>query len=112
MRYGAGGGGDCRRLELPPIALNRAARRRGGPNAPAEALVIGDSVHDVACARDHGIPVLAVASGWTAAADLAAAGADWVVPDLAAAVALLPCVVPIPPPPPTCRPDRLTTDVV
>jgi phosphoglycolate phosphatase len=52
--------------------------------------VIGDSIYDVACARDHGIPVLAVATGRTPAADLAAAGADWVVPDLAAAAALLP----------------------
>ena len=52
--------------------------------------MIGDSVYDVACARDHGIPVLAVATGRTTAADLAAAGADCVVPDLAAAVDLLP----------------------
>jgi len=88
--FGAFGGDGIHRSELPPIALDRAARRRGRPIAPAEALVIGDSVHDVACARDHGIPVLAVATGWTSAADLAAAGADWVVPDLAAAAGLLP----------------------
>jgi phosphoglycolate phosphatase-like HAD superfamily hydrolase len=88
--FGAFGSDGIHRSELPPIALERAARRRGRPLAPAQALVIGDSIYDVACARDHGIPVLAVATGRTSAADLAAAGADWVVPDLAAAADLLP----------------------
>ncbi len=37
---------------------------------------------DVACARAHGIAVLAVATGRTPATALAAAGADRVVPNL------------------------------
>jgi phosphoglycolate phosphatase len=87
--WGAFGGEGIRRAELPPIALARAAQRRGRPVAAAETLIIGDSVQDVACARAHGIPVLAVATGKTSAAALAAAGADWVVPELAAAGELL-----------------------
>ncbi len=89
--FGAfGGDGDgFQRSELPPIALARAARRRGSPVAAAEALIIGDSLQDVACARAHGIKVLAVATGKTPAAALAAAGADWVVPELGAAAELL-----------------------
>ncbi len=88
--FGAFGSDGVHRSELPPIALARAAERLGRPFAPAEALVIGDSIHDISCAHDHGIPVLAVATGRTPAAELAAAGADWVVPDLPAAADLLP----------------------
>jgi phosphoglycolate phosphatase len=83
--WGAFGGDGIHRDELPPIALARAARRRGRPVSAAETLIIGDSVKDVACARAHGIPVLAVATGKTSAAALAAAGADRVVTELAAA---------------------------
>ena len=85
--FGAfGGDGDgFQRSELPPIALVRAAQRRGSPVAAAETLIIGDSLQDVACARANGIKVLAVATGKTPAAALAAAGADWVVPELGAA---------------------------
>jgi phosphoglycolate phosphatase len=87
--FGAFGSDGIERGELPPIALARAARRRGRPVAAHETLIIGDSPRDVACARAHGIPVLAVATGKTPAAALAAAGADWVVPELAAAEELL-----------------------
>ncbi len=85
--FGAfGGDGDgVHRSELPPIALARAAERRGRAVAAGDALIIGDSLQDVACARAHGIRVLAVATGRTPAAALAAAGADWVVPELGAA---------------------------
>jgi phosphoglycolate phosphatase-like HAD superfamily hydrolase len=84
-----GDGGGFRRSELPPIALARAAQRRGSPVAAAETLIIGDSLQDIACARANGIKVLAVATGKTPAAALADAGADWVVPELGAAADLL-----------------------
>src|SRR5437660_1674275 len=63
----------------------RAERLAGRRFAPAEALIVGDSRLDVACARAHGIPSLAVATGQTSAAALREAGADWVVADLVAA---------------------------
>ncbi|HVS01129.1 MAG TPA: HAD family hydrolase [Thermoanaerobaculia bacterium] len=76
---------DC----LPPVALARAAAFTGRPCAPGEALIVGDSLLDVACGRAHRVPVLAVATGWTAGERLAAAGADWVVSDLREALPLL-----------------------
>jgi phosphoglycolate phosphatase-like HAD superfamily hydrolase len=71
---------------LPPVALARARERFGYDFAPAEALIIGDSVEDVRCAQASGVPVVAVASGWTSAERLKAAGAERVVPSIDAAL--------------------------
>jgi enoyl-CoA hydratase/carnithine racemase/phosphoglycolate phosphatase-like HAD superfamily hydrolase len=80
--FGAFGCDAVDRTDLPPVALDRAETWTGRRFAPEEALIIGDSIHDIACARAHGIPVLAVATGHTPAEALHEAGADWVVPDL------------------------------
>ena len=80
--FGAFGSDATDRDDLPPVALERAARHAGRTFRPEEALVIGDSVHDVSCAHAHGISVLAVATGRTSAEELRAAGADQVVGDL------------------------------
>jgi phosphoglycolate phosphatase len=80
--FGAFGCDATDRDDLPPVALERAARHAGRPFHPEEALIIGDSVHDVSCGHAHGIPVLAVATGRTSAEELRDAGAEWVVPDL------------------------------
>ena len=88
--FGAFGDDAMDRRDLVPAALERAGRAAGGPVRPEEVLIIGDSVLDVACARAHGVPVLAVATGVTPAERLAAAGADWVVGDLTEAERLLP----------------------
>lgn len=85
FRFGAYGSDGIEREELPPVALARAGRLAGRPFAPEEALIVGDSRFDVACARAHGIPSLAVATGHTPAEALREAGADWVVADLVAA---------------------------
>lgn len=81
--FGAFGDDGVERRELPPVALERAARATGRTFAPEETLIVGDSVRDVECGRAHGIPVLGVATGWTPAERLAAAGADRVVGSLA-----------------------------
>ena len=83
-----GGFGDdaLDRRELPPVALERARAHSGRVFAPAETVIVGDSLLDVDCARANGIPSLAVATGWTSAAALASAGADWVLDDLTAAL--------------------------
>jgi phosphoglycolate phosphatase-like HAD superfamily hydrolase len=90
--FGAFGDDGLERWELLPAALARAARRTGRTFRPDEALIIGDTAHDVACGRRHGTPVLAVATGSTPAGELEAAGADWVVSDLEAAAHLLPAL--------------------
>jgi phosphoglycolate phosphatase-like HAD superfamily hydrolase len=82
--FGAFGDGVLDRDELPPVARARAREALGRDFAPEATLVVGDSPLDVACARAHGIPCLAVATGWTSAAALAAAGADRVIADLTA----------------------------
>lgn len=87
--FGAFGNDGIDRSDLPPVALERAAAATGSVYRPEETLIVGDTVHDVACAKAHGMPVLAVATGTTAAAELMAAGADWVVEDLEAAAPLL-----------------------
>ncbi|MES1211361.1 MAG: HAD family hydrolase, partial [Acidobacteriota bacterium] len=80
--FGAFGSDATDRDDLPPVALGRAERHTGRPFRPEEALIIGDSIHDVGCARAHGIPVLAVATGRTSAKELRKAGAKQVVTDL------------------------------
>lgn len=84
--FGAFGDDGEDRACLPPVALARAAAALGRSFAPEEALIIGDSVEDVRCARATGVPVVAVASGWTSAERLRAAGADRVAPSLEAAL--------------------------
>jgi phosphoglycolate phosphatase len=88
--FGAFGGDGIERSELPPIALARAASLLGRHFEPRQALIVGDSVHDVSCARHHGIPVLAVATGKTRASTLAAAQPDWLASSLHAAAVALP----------------------
>jgi phosphoglycolate phosphatase-like HAD superfamily hydrolase len=87
--FGAFGDDGLDRDELPPVSLARAATAFGRRFGPADTLVVGDTPLDVACARAHGLPVLAVATGTVPAERLAAAGADWVAPDLTAAAALI-----------------------
>ena len=81
--FGVFGDGELDRERLPPVAWTRAEAATGRRIGSAETLIVGDSVLDVACARAHGIACLAVATGRTPAAALAAAGASRVVPDLA-----------------------------
>lgn len=80
--FGAFGCDAVDRSDLPPVALERAERARGRRFRPEETLIVGDTVHDIACARAHGIPVLAVATGRTTAETLREGGADRVVADL------------------------------
>jgi phosphoglycolate phosphatase-like HAD superfamily hydrolase len=70
------------RERIVEAALRRASARLGRPVTPAEALVIGDTPRDVEAARSAGVPVLAVATGRYGVEELAACGADRVVPSL------------------------------
>lgn len=81
---GAFGSDHEDRDALVPIALERAGERHGLPAAwPAErAIVIGDTPHDIACARVAGAQVIGVTTGAYEAAALTEA--DVVVSDPAA----------------------------
>jgi phosphoglycolate phosphatase-like HAD superfamily hydrolase len=80
--FGAFGDDQPDRFGLPPVALERATAVTGRRWQAEECLIVGDSPADVACARAHGIPALAVATGRTSAEHLAAAGPHWLVDDL------------------------------
>lgn len=87
-------GDECTRRphtrdELPEIALRRYAQACGEPIDPRDVWVIGDTPHDVNCARANGCRSLAVATGKYDAAALAAAGADAVAADLSDLAATL-----------------------
>ena len=77
---GAYGTDHADRLELVPIALERAQRFRGETYDPDEVWVIGDTPNDLACARAGGVRCLLVETGHSAGLD--ALGADAVLADL------------------------------
>ena len=73
--------GDSRRA-LTTVAI-RAFREQSGSEIDRQSVVIiGDTPHDVDCAKAHGCRALAVATGAFDMAQLRSAGADLVVPDL------------------------------
>lgn len=82
--FGAFGDDGEDRRDLPPVALERAEAHTGERFRPEETVIIGDTPHDVACGRAHGLMTVGVATGGTPAEDLHAAGATVVVEDLGA----------------------------
>jgi len=72
------------RTHLPPVAFMRFQAQLGQPVAPDQAVIIGDTPHDVACAKAHGCRSVAVATGMFSEQALRDAGADLVVGSLAA----------------------------
>ena len=83
FEWGAFGEESAEREDLARVAARRAQERQVPPRARERAIVIGDTPHDVACAHVIGARCLAVATGNYGVDDLAAAGADVVLPDLA-----------------------------
>jgi len=82
--FAVGGFGDDSesRGELTRLAVERAARRLGCRLAPDAVVVVGDTPHDIDCARAVGARVLAVATGGATREQLAARSPDWLVDDL------------------------------
>jgi phosphoglycolate phosphatase-like HAD superfamily hydrolase len=71
------------RNELGPHALRRA-KGHWGDDFPAERVwIVGDTPHDIACARAFGARVIAVATGSSGASVLSGHGPDAVLEDLA-----------------------------
>ena len=82
FRCGAYGDDAADRNELVPFALARA-RRCGLPDiAPDHILVVGDTPHDVACARAVGATSVGVATGGFTVEQLRESGAEIVFQDL------------------------------
>lgn len=70
------------RQHLPPVGLKRFEERHGRRLSPDRAVIIGDTPHDIACARAHGLRSIGVATGTYSVAQLQEAQADWAVPNL------------------------------
>lgn len=84
--FGSFGDDGMDRNELPPIAIERAAKTHGRAFAVGDTVIVGDSLLDIACAHAHGIKCLAVATGKTSPDVLAAASPEWLEENLSAAV--------------------------
>ena len=94
FEFGAFGDGHPDRMTLPPVALDNAEASTGRRYEPGETVIIGDTPLDVECAHRHGIRSIAVATGWKSTTELEAAGATWVLEDLAAAYEIEPLFAP------------------
>jgi phosphoglycolate phosphatase len=86
--WGAFGEDAFDRNHLLPIALDRH-RQREAPIEAAHVIVIGDTPHDIHCARAGGARVVAVATGNYPAAALRAHAPDLLLDDLTDTAAFL-----------------------
>ena len=83
IELGFGGFGDsaASRAAVARTALDRLSADGWQPD-PAEVWIVGDTPRDLACARAVGVRCALVATGRTTVGELAALGADIVLPDL------------------------------
>jgi phosphoglycolate phosphatase len=89
FRCGAYGDDHPDRNALVPVAVRRAQACGFGRVPYDEVIVVGDTPHDVACARAVGAQAVAVATGSCSVEDLSRSGADLVLPDLSDIESLL-----------------------
>ena len=70
------------RRELPLVAMAQYTTHTGQTIEPHDVVIIGDTLHDIDCARANGCRSLAVATGVCTADELAAHEPDLLVDDL------------------------------
>jgi phosphoglycolate phosphatase len=80
--FGGYGSDSVDRGEVTRIALKRASLVYGEPVAPGEAIVVGDTPHDVEGAHAAGIACVGVGSNHFTAEQLRDAGADYAIASL------------------------------
>jgi phosphoglycolate phosphatase len=83
LEVGAYGSDHADRTRLVPIALERLRRLRDKVVAPEQVWVVGDTAHDLACARAGGARCLLVATGRVPFDQLSGLEPDALLPDLA-----------------------------
>jgi phosphoglycolate phosphatase-like HAD superfamily hydrolase len=86
---GAYGTDDDIRANLVNVARQRAEKTHGINFNDDATVLLGDTPNDVAAAQASSARIIAVATGKDTAADLSAAGADTVLPDLTNTPAVL-----------------------
>jgi phosphoglycolate phosphatase len=77
------------RRDLPPVAVEAHEAIAGRRIAFEQVVIIGDTPHDIDCARAHGCRSIGVATGSFSVESLRAVGADLAVEDLAATERLM-----------------------
>ena len=77
------------RRDLPAVAMARHADATGRSLTPEQVVIIGDTPHDVDCARTHGCRALAVATGPFSSEKLRESEPDLVVEDLSNTAAIV-----------------------
>jgi phosphoglycolate phosphatase len=92
-RVGAYGGDAYERADLPHHAFARALRHLGLRVHGPDTVIIGDTPRDIEAARAVGARAVGVATGSVSAADLWAAGADVVLPDLSDTTAAVSAII-------------------
>jgi phosphoglycolate phosphatase len=93
FEWGAFSDDSADRNALVPIACRRAETYDIPPEAIERVIVIGDTPHDIECARVAGAKVIAVATGGFTVDQLREAGADDVLPDLSDTQAVISLLV-------------------
>ena len=83
--FPVGGFGDDSkyRNNLPPIAISRAEMYYKRTFLKKDVWIIGDSIYDIACAKENQLRCLAVASGLTDQEKLSAAQPEFLAMDMA-----------------------------
>ncbi len=82
FEFGAFADDHHERNELGPFAQRRARERHGIDFPPERTFILGDTPHDIACARAIGARAVAIATGKFTVAELSAHGPDFVFADL------------------------------
>ena len=70
------------RNRLPPLAIDRAEKYYNVSFSKENIWIIGDSIHDVRCAKANGLRCLAVASGMTSPKTLCTEKPDFFLKDM------------------------------
>ncbi len=82
--FGGYGSDSSDRAELTRIAISKASMLHGHAVTASHVFVVGDTPRDIGAAKEAGAVAVAVATGRYSVDDLTAAGADHVMPSLAA----------------------------
>lgn len=81
---GAYGSESPDRGQVAALALERAIQAAGQALHPSQAIIVGDTPADIACARTVGARAVAVTTGFASREELAAADPDYLLDDLSA----------------------------
>jgi phosphoglycolate phosphatase len=83
FHIGAYGSDSADRMRLPEVALQRANDFFAVQFEPEELVIIGDSIHDIRCARGFGAKAIGVNTGLTKREDLVAEEPEFLFSSLA-----------------------------